>query len=377
MKRAGAFFVVLVVGLSVALYLKLRQQRLDAERPPGGSATIEGVEVDVVSRLATRIVAIHVDEGDSVKKGDLLVELDCREPEAMLAQAEAGVAGTLVAKHASTVGVEVAEQGVAAAQRKTRAARAQVSASEAHQRMLAVQLDAAKRSSERVEKVHARGAASEQVLDRINTEVAGLDQQIAALQASVDAADAQAAALATGVTAARKQVALARIKAEGAETEQIAASAARDRAAVAVSECRLVAPRDGYVQTRNFEPGEVVMPGSRILTLVDTREVDATFYLPNQELDAAKVGRPVSVHADPYPDQRFDGAISRVAVSAEFTPRNVQTREDRDRLVYAVEVKIPNQEGLLRPGMPVEISVDRGAGASVDRGEESTGAGEK
>jgi len=368
MKRAGAFFVVLVVGLSVALYLKLRQQRLDADRPPGGSATIEGTEVDVVARLATRIVKLNVDEGDTVAKGDLLVELDCREPEAMLAQAEAGVAGALVARQGAKVGVEVAEQGVTAAQRKTRAARAQVSASEAQRQVLTVQLDAAKRSSQRVEKVHAKGAASEQVLDRINTEVAGLGEQIAALQASVDAADAQAAAFATGVTAARKQVALARIEAEGAETKQIAASAGRDRAAVGVTECKLLAPRDGYVQSRNFEPGEVVMPGSRILTLVDTREVEATFYLPNQELAAAKVGRPVAVHADAYPDKRFEGTISRVAVSAEFTPRNVQTREDRDRLVYAVAVKIPNQEGLLRPGMPVEITVDR-AGQAEGQGE--------
>lgn len=357
MKRAVAFFVVLVVGLSVALYLKLRQQRLAAERPSGGSATIEGVEVDIVSRLPTRVVAIAVDEGDVVTAGAVLVELDCREQEALLAQAEAAVAGAGVAQQAAIVALELAEQGVAMAQRKTRAARAQVTASQAQSKALSVKLDAAKRSSARVEKVHSSGAASEQILDRVNTEVAGLDQQLAALEANTNAAGAQADAIAGAVATARKQVDLARVKTQGALQERAAAEAARSRAAVGVGECKLVAPRAGYVQSRNFEPGEVVMPGSRILTIVDTREVEAIFYLPNNELAAAAVGRPVEVRADAHPGQKFSGAIRRVSVSAEFTPRNVQTRADRDRLVYAVAVRIANEAGLLRPGMPVEIEV--------------------
>jgi len=205
--------------------------------------------------------------------------------------------------------------------------------------------------------VHSKGAASEQILDRAETQVSGIQQQLEALKANVSAADAKASAVAGVEQSARKQVELARIKAAGTNEELTGAEAARDRAAVAVAECELRAPRDGYVQSRNFEPGEVVMPGSRVLTLVDIREVEATFYLPNAELDDAAVGRQVRVEADAYPDRFFEGTVQRVAVSAEFTPRNVQTREDRDRLVYAVEARIPNPEGLLRPGMPVEISI--------------------
>ncbi|MBM4320856.1 MAG: HlyD family efflux transporter periplasmic adaptor subunit, partial [Deltaproteobacteria bacterium] len=148
-----------------------------------------------------------------------------------------------------------------------------------------------------------------------------------------------------------------RVKMQGAEVEIAAAQAMLLRAATLVAECRLAAPHDGYVQTRAYEVGEVVMPGSRILTLVDIGEVKAIFYLPNAELDAAQPGRPVTVVADAMPERSFAGAVRRVGVSAEFTPRNVQTRADRDRLVYAVEVAIPNAEGLLRPGMPVEIVV--------------------
>ena len=92
-----------------------------------------------------------------------------------------------------------------------------------------------------------------------------------------------------------------------------------------------------------------------MLTLVDTREVKATFYLANRELGAATPGRPAEVTADAYPKRKFAAKVRRVATSAEFTPRNVQTREDRDRLVYAVEVTVDNEDGALRPGMPVEI----------------------
>lgn len=93
------------------------------------------------------------------------------------------------------------------------------------------------------------------------------------------------------------------------------------------------------------------------MTLVDLRDARATFYLPNAELAAAAPGRPVQLRADAWPGQTFPGTILRVAAEAEFTPRNVQTREDRDRLVYAVEVAIPNADERLRPGMPVDVAI--------------------
>ena len=87
-------------------------------------------------------------------------------------------------------------------------------------------------------------------------------------------------------------------------------------------------------------------------------------YLPVRKRsthDSTKWRRAVSVKADTYADSSFEGKVLRVGTEAEFTPRNVQTRQDRDRLVYAVEVTIPNPERLLRPGMPVEITVVSGA----------------
>jgi HlyD family secretion protein len=125
-----------------------------------------------------------------------------------------------------------------------------------------------------------------------------------------------------------------------------------------VVECKLLAPRAAMVVSRNLEPGEAVESGTIVLALTDTTEARTRFYLPNAELAAAAPGRKVHVVADAYPGQTFEGTIFYVSPRAEFTPRNVQTREDRERLVYAVEVRIPNADLRLRSGMPVEVAID-------------------
>ena len=357
MKRVFIVFIVLVAAISTALYLKLRDQAAEAARPSGGSATVEGTEIDVVARSSDRIKSIAVDEGDTVTAGQVLVELECKEYRAMLEQAEAGVEAAKVGLEGAKVTVDMAKQTVSTAERQARAARAGVDATKAQKAALKVQRDAAKRSAKRLEKVLASGASTEQQLDLTQSQAEGLDKQMSAVEASARAAQAQAAVVESGRDTADLQVGLAGVKVKGAEEQLAAAEATRRRALVAVGECTLVAPRDAVVQSRNYESGEVVNPGTRVLTLIDTREVKATFYLPNAELGAATPGREVELTADAYPDRTFKATIRRVATSAEFTPRNVQTREDRDRLVYAVEVALENPDGALHPGMPVEVEI--------------------
>jgi HlyD family secretion protein len=357
MKRAIPLFVVLVTVLSVLLYLKLRQQRLEAERPSGGSATVEGTRVDVVSRLPGRIRVIKVAAGDRVEQGQVLAELECAEQRAMLAQAEAGLEGARIGLEASQTGEALAKEGIRGAAGQLAVAKAAADAAKAKKEADEVQRGAAERASKRVQEVHNAGAVSDQALDQSETQLLGLDHQLSAVGASLDSALARTITASSAKQAALIQTKLASAEIRGAAQKLAAAQAARDQAATAVAECSLLAPRDGIVQERNFEPGEVVLPGSRVLTLVDIREVKATFYLPNAELRAAKPGVEVELRADTYGAQLFRGHVSHVAVEAEFTPRNVQTREDRDRLVYAVETTVPNPDGLLRPGMPVEILI--------------------
>lgn len=352
--------LVLAAGLSAVLYWQLSRQAASLERPHGGSATIEGTEVGIVARVSARIATVSVDEGDRVEAGEVLVTLVCDEPEAARSQAKAQVDAARAGLGGVEAQLALARHGVVAAQKQADAATATAKASASQRGPVSVQERLAQRLVGRVETLATTGGATEQELDRARTEAQALRQQLGSLGASAKAASSQADAVSQGVHAAELQVAFAQAQVEVSSRQIAVAEAAVRRAEVAVSECTIVAPRAGFVEVRAFEPGELAVPGARLLTLVDLDEVWATFYLANADLAAAVPGGKAAVRADALPGTTFDGVVRRVGSEAEFTPRNVQTREDRDRLVYAVVVAIPNPKRLLRPGMPVEIELVSG-----------------
>ena len=344
MKRIIGIIVVLSVGLGIALYFQLGRQEASKLAAAGGTGIIEGVEVDVVARLPARILTIKAEEGQTVEAGQVLVELDCSEYQAALNQAKA----TQMTAEAAVLG---AEAGATAAVLNTRAAYKAADAAHAQIESARVGVDTASREAKRVASMSQAGAISASRLDRAQSQLQNLSIQVVGLQANQAAVQERA-------SAARGQTKVAQARILSAKAQVEVAKAAVMRAEALVSECVLVAPRQGQVLTRNFEPGEAVLPGAKLLTLVDLAEARATFFLPNAELAAAATGKQVTVRADAWPELTFKGSIRHVSAKAEFTPRNVQTREDRDRLVYGVEIAVPNPEGKLRPGMPVEVSID-------------------
>ncbi len=350
MKRIVVLFVVLTAGLSVGFWVKVRELKAARQRPAGGNGVIEGKEVDISTRLPGRIVAVKAVEGERVKVGQVLVELDCREPEAVLAAARAQL--ELAQQQAAAASAQVD-----AAMNAARASKAAVTASGAQERSVAANRHAAVRQEARVKQLKGEGGATEVQLDKISATVEDLGQRIKALRAQSAAAKGKAAA-------ARAQARAVAEQAKGALAMIKAAKAGVERALVAAGECRIKSPLSGVVVVRAHEPGEVVLPGSRVLTVIQLETVEACFYLPNRELAAATPGKAVSIAADAYPGRKFKGRILTVAAESEFTPRNVQTREDRDRLVYKVKVSIPNPKGELRPGMPVDVTIDGAAGGS-------------
>jgi len=315
MKRPLGIFFVLILVLGGALAYRLHQQKLAKHGPAGGSGVIEGVRADVTARIAGRILNVLVNEGDTVQQGQLVAELEPAEPAAAVQEAEARRAAALAS--------------VSAAQNSLIAAQEQLAASHIRREQLA-------RDVNRLSTLKGSGAATSRELDQAQTSLREVDRQLAAGLAQIAAAQDQIAA---------------------AQASAAAIDAARARAQVVLDETKLLAPVSGIVQTRNFEPGEVVLPGSVLLTVIDLSTATTTFYLPNAELGAAAPGRQVAVVADAYPGRTFSGTILRISAEAEFTPRNVQTRQDRDRLVYAVDVEIPNPDGLLRAGMPVDVRI--------------------
>jgi HlyD family secretion protein len=287
---------------------------------------------------------VDVREGDLVKPGDVLVELDCIDQNAALVQARAQLAAAQENLHAAQSSASSASQNASGASQNVGAARSQVDVLKAQEELTRVDLA-------RTEELVRSGSLSQSALDEARSKDLALLSQIAGQNDVESMNKNQAGALRASGAQARSQVAAAGDNV----TEAIAGVA---RADISVGECKLVAPRNAMVVTRNLEPGEPVQAGTNVLALTDVTEARTRFYLPNAELAAAAPGRKARIIADAYPGQTFEGTIFYVSPRAEFTPRNVQTREDRERLVYAVEVRIPNADMRLRSGMPVEVQIE-------------------
>jgi multidrug resistance efflux pump len=150
----------------------------------------------------------------------------------------------------------------------------------------------------------------------------------------------------------------------GATTEEIAALQARvDQAQAALDALlsrrdrrTISAPADGVVLDVVAHPGEIAAPGATLLTLADLSRVRLTVYVPEPRLGEVHLGQSVQVTVDSFPERAFQGRVARIADRAEFTPRNVATREERANLVFAVEIDLPNEDGALKPGMPADAA---------------------
>jgi HlyD family secretion protein len=179
------------------------------------------------------------------------------------------------------------------------------------------------------------------------------------LKVQADAARAQYETAGASVAVAEAHVEGLKI---GATPEQIAAAEAQveiARASVAAlrvkaEKLRLPAPITGLVLERTVRVGELAMPGSPVYRLADLDQMTVTVYVPEDQLGRVWLGQPVAVTVDAYPGRTFAGAVSHISDEAEFTPRNVQAREERVNMVFAVRVRLPNPDHALKPGMPAD-----------------------
>ncbi|HET6440465.1 MAG TPA: efflux RND transporter periplasmic adaptor subunit [Anaeromyxobacter sp.] len=339
MRRVVVVLIVLVVVLGGLIAYRLWTQARALSAPSGGSGEIEGTVVELSSRVGARIVEVRVREGDPVKAGDLLLRLDCADPQAQVAEAAARVAAAQAQAAAAGVQVKASERTKVAAGASEEAARAQAEA-------LRAQAEAAERQARRLARLTEDVPASS--IDESQASASGLAQQVEAARAQAEASahQAQAAGLTAHASSAQAEAALAQVRAGQAEL---------DRARLLAAECEVRAPRQAVVETLPHEAGELTAPGAVLVRLVDLSEVKATFYLPNAEVGGVRPGARAEVLADAFPGEVFLGTVRTVSLEAEFTPRNIQTRTDRDRLVYPVEVRLPNPAGKLRAGMPVQV----------------------
>jgi HlyD family secretion protein len=136
------------------------------------------------------------------------------------------------------------------------------------------------------------------------------------------------------------------------------AEAVLRQADAALANAVIRAPFDGVVTVRDREPGETVGPGAPVLTVMNLKDRWVRIYIREDRIGAVHVGQSASISADTYPDKRYAGDVAFIASEAEFTPRNVQTTEERVKLVYAVKVRVTGDSTFeLKPGMPADVSL--------------------
>ncbi|WP_234195177.1 HlyD family secretion protein [Pseudacidovorax sp. NFM-22] len=277
-----------------------------------GNGRIEATDVDVATKQAGRVRDILVDEGAFVKAGQPLATMDVESLNAQRAEAQARL------QQAET-GVAAAEAQVAMRESDRQSALALVVQRES-------ELDAAQRRARRSEVLSTEGAASMQETDddRARTRNA---------QAALGAARAQAQASQAAVQAAAAQV-------TGARAAVGAARATLTRIEADIADSQLTAPRDGRVQFRVAQPGEVLGAGGKVLNLVDLSDVYMTFFLPEAAAGRVALGSEARILLDAAPGFVIPARISFVDATAQFTPKTVETASERQKLMFRVKASI-------------------------------------
>ncbi len=316
--------LVLVAALVLGGWWWTRQSAAGSGHELRATGTIEVETITIASQMGGRIVDITVDKGAEVKAGDVLVRLETDMLDADLARTEAAIQA-----------LEKARDAARSAWQAAQAARANPQEIDLKIAELQAQLDAAE-------------------LQLQAAQLAGDPAQVKLAQTTRDGLQRVLDLL----TAMREepytldaQVSQAEMVYQGTEALLQAAYSIRDLLQLQREKMTLTAPRDGVVLDRLFTAGEIAAPLAPILVLADLREVTLTVYLPETVYGRVRLGDEVTVYVDSWPDRAFAGKVTYIAPRAEFTPANVQTPDERARLVYAVDITLPNADLALKPGM--------------------------
>ena len=279
--QIAARFALPLIALTASFLLSSCDQRADAV-----SGTIEVDEVHVAPRFGGRVAKVHVREGDMLKTGDVIVELEAPE---------------LVARR------QLAAAAINTAERDVEAQ--------------AAQLKFMRADAKRQQELLRSSAVSANEAERAQSVATAQEKSLAASE--------------TRIIQARAQL------------EDIEAQ---------LREMRVVAPSECVVEILSVKVGDVLAPNREVATLILPSYLWARVYVPQPWLGYIKLGERVEVRVDSFSDEVFGGVIEQINRQAEFTPRNVQTVEDRIRQVFGVKIRIENRDDKLRAGMSADVT---------------------
>lgn len=315
--------ILIIIGIAAVLIS--RTGKKEDEGAIVVSGNVEVTEVNMGFKIPGRVIGLFAEEGQKVDKGEKLALLDNAELESQLTQNRAYLSETLA---------RLEELRAGSRPQEIEQARASVRYAEA-------ELNKARKDYDRAEILYINGAISAQQMDSAQkTYDAAVSQNQGALEA------------------------FSLVK-EGPRKEVIKAAADRvgqAKAAVKTAEERLndsvvYAPVSGVILRKNIEPGETVAAGTPVYTIGDLENPWIKVYVKEDNLGHVKIGQKAEVTTDSYKGKRYEGTVTYISSEAEFTPKNVQTQEERVKLVFGIKISVKNPDDELKPGMPADVRI--------------------
>ncbi len=381
-------FLILFGVCGLLGFLAVGEWPRTAERPGLHSGRVEADALLLSSEVGGTLAELHASEGQWVKAGETVALLDVAELAAARDRAAAVVGRSRARERATSESAELAQRTVElelaqsreAAERATQTARvlelgaraetvARLRVAVAQARALS---DEAGREAERLDKLSRGGSLPAQQLDRARTELLVRRQAVVSAQAALDealagnrpeevaAARAEARRLELGRELAQAGLVrrdTARREVEAAHSERLASEADLRLAQTRLAKAKIVAPREGLIDEVIRRPGEVVRPGDAVVRLLDLDHPYVKVFVASTVLERLKAGSKVTVQTDGPPPRSYPGRIEKIARRAEFTPKDVQTRERRVSLVYEVKVAVDGAQRELRAGEPADVAL--------------------
>lgn len=322
-KRLLIIGILILIAVSVFLLRKLGNKHDDGQLVLSGN--VEVTEVDAGFKYAGRIIELPVEEGQKIKQVERLAVLDSGELESQVQQGNAYLAEARTKLEELRSGSRPQE----------------VEQAKASVRYADADLSKARRDHERAEILFKNGAISAQTMD---TARKTYDSAVSQQQKTLEA--------------------LSLVK-EGPRKEQITAAQYRVKQSEAglraleerLKDAVIYAPVSGVILRKNVEKGETVAPGIPVCTIGDIDNPWIKVYVKEDKLGIVKLGQKAKVSVDSYPNKSYDGTVTYISSEAEFTPKNVQTQEERVKLVFGVKVSVKNINDELKPGMPADVKI--------------------
>lgn len=290
------------------------------------SGTIESVNVTISSKTSGTINKINFKEGDRVKKGDLLVEISHDLLDIQLRQSEAGV-------DLANAQLKLLRSG---------ARREDIKQSEELVKQAKINMELARQDKERAEELYRQDATTKKLYD----------DAIGRYDLTITQYNSTKENLAKVKTIIRPE------EIEQAQANLKKAVSMVDLLKQNIEDCKVYAPSDGFVSKKFVEEGENAVMGGSLLRLSNLETVNLVIYIPETELAKVKLGQEADITIDAFKDKNYKGKIIFISPEAEFTPKNIQTPDERTKLVFAIKIEIANPQFELKPGLPADAKIN-------------------